>query len=212
VTSTKTRCPSVDVLLPSLGPVTTYKLQCLCGGARSDVLVSNSYVSGCNQQNTVSTSCPFARELPSITLFLHRIFKGVEGASQDAVLLGQAYTFLMCVIVLQDMRDECGKHGPLKRVIIPRPTPTVPNPPGLAKVCVVCWRHFCIDWSPPMSHYCLCFSFAHLCLVCYRPTIRFVVCCLCIQIYNSYYTCLGAKVYVSFFRLDHWRFLLRVLC
>lgn len=36
--------------------------------------------------------------------------------------------------LLQDMKDECSKHGPLKRVIIPRPTPTVPHPPGLAKV------------------------------------------------------------------------------
>ncbi|KAF5842237.1 hypothetical protein DUNSADRAFT_8637 [Dunaliella salina] len=35
--------------------------------------------------------------------------------------------------IIEDMKEECSKHGPLKRVIIPRPTPTVPNPPGLAK-------------------------------------------------------------------------------
>ena len=34
----------------------------------------------------------------------------------------------------QDMREECSKHGSLKRVIIPRPTPAMPNPPGVAKV------------------------------------------------------------------------------
>jgi len=38
--------------------------------------------------------------------------------------------------IIEDMKEECSKHGPLKRVIIPRPTPTVPNPPGLAKVII----------------------------------------------------------------------------
>ncbi len=32
------------------------------------------------------------------------------------------------------MRDECGKHGTVKRLLIPRPTPAQPNPPGVAKV------------------------------------------------------------------------------
>ncbi|KAJ9520359.1 hypothetical protein QJQ45_030313, partial [Haematococcus lacustris] len=34
------------------------------------------------------------------------------------------------------MREECSKHGALKRVIIPRPTASVPNPPGVAKVII----------------------------------------------------------------------------
>jgi len=38
--------------------------------------------------------------------------------------------------IVADMRDECSKHGALRRVIIPRPTPSMPNPPGLAKVII----------------------------------------------------------------------------
>jgi len=46
-----------------------------------------------------------------------------------------AHDALLCThTTKQDMREECGKHGPLKRLIIPRPSPTLPNPPGLAKV------------------------------------------------------------------------------
>lgn len=53
---------------------------------------------------------------------------------------------------MQDMRDECSKHGSLRRVIIPRPTPTVPNPPGLAKVrsCMLCGQRLCVS---PTSGY-----------------------------------------------------------
>lgn len=36
--------------------------------------------------------------------------------------------------IVEDMREECGKHGALRRVIIPRPTPAMPNPVGVAKV------------------------------------------------------------------------------
>ncbi|GFH05877.1 U2 snRNP auxiliary factor large subunit, partial [Haematococcus lacustris] len=38
--------------------------------------------------------------------------------------------------IIEDMREECSKHGALKRVIIPRPTASVPNPPGVAKVII----------------------------------------------------------------------------
>ena len=35
------------------------------------------------------------------------------------------------------MREECSKHGPLENILIPRPLPGNPNPPGLAKVIIV---------------------------------------------------------------------------
>ena len=34
------------------------------------------------------------------------------------------------------MRDECGKHGPVTNILIPRPLPDNPNPAGLAKVII----------------------------------------------------------------------------
>jgi splicing factor U2AF 65 kDa subunit len=37
---------------------------------------------------------------------------------------------------VEDMRDECGKHGSVVAVAIPRPTPGAPPPPGLGRVFV----------------------------------------------------------------------------
>ncbi len=34
----------------------------------------------------------------------------------------------------QDMREEAGRHGLCNNVLIPRPTPENPNPPGMCKV------------------------------------------------------------------------------
>ena len=34
------------------------------------------------------------------------------------------------------MREECGKHGPVENLLIPRPTADNPAPPGLAKVVI----------------------------------------------------------------------------
>jgi hypothetical protein len=38
--------------------------------------------------------------------------------------------------ILEDMREECGKHGPVTKVVIPRPTPEEPTPVGAGKVVV----------------------------------------------------------------------------
>lgn len=38
--------------------------------------------------------------------------------------------------IVEDMREECAKHGPVARVIIPRPTPEAPAPVGVGKVVV----------------------------------------------------------------------------
>lgn len=38
--------------------------------------------------------------------------------------------------ILEDMKEECGKHGDVELVIIPRSTPDNPNPVGLGKVII----------------------------------------------------------------------------
>lgn len=38
--------------------------------------------------------------------------------------------------ILEDMRDECAKHGPVSSIVIPRPLPENPSPAGLAKVII----------------------------------------------------------------------------
>jgi splicing factor U2AF subunit len=39
--------------------------------------------------------------------------------------------------ILEDMREECSKHGPVENILIPRPMPGNPTPAGLAKVIIV---------------------------------------------------------------------------
>lgn len=39
--------------------------------------------------------------------------------------------------ILEDMREESGKYGPVRSVLIPRPAPPgEPQPPGLGKVVI----------------------------------------------------------------------------
>jgi len=38
--------------------------------------------------------------------------------------------------ILEDMREECGKHGAVSKILIPRPTEGDANPVGLAKVII----------------------------------------------------------------------------